>query len=332
MKIFGDGLTDDYMKRAVGVGQVHARIGLEPKWYVGGYALILEEMIYGMISPGLLRFVPHDRLPADVQSTWVPDLEPIEGPDAWHPMDALYAPLQGPDGALVGVLGVDLPIDGRRPDELARQVLEMYAVHAGLLLRRGGPHCAVGRVRRGLHVRWRLVVGDARQRRVGRRLHGRDVRRPWRRVDERPLPARPLVRRRLGCSGRLRARDDERCAWAHERVSVRGLRCVVLLPGRGHDGGDQGLLARVRLPRRRRVPEREVPRRPLLRGQQLGAGAVRRRHVPERHGSERVLDVPGVVLLRGRGYRAAGGMPGRSVVPCSHDAAVRAPVPERHVF
>ncbi|MEP7739613.1 ATP-binding protein [Nocardioides sp. 31GB23] len=85
---------------------------------------------------GLLRFVPHDRLPADVQSTWVPDLEPIEGPDAWHPMDALYAPLQGPDGALVGVLGVDLPIDGRRPDELARQVLEMYAVHAGLAIHR----------------------------------------------------------------------------------------------------------------------------------------------------------------------------------------------------
>ncbi|WP_017669771.1 globin-coupled sensor protein [Blastomonas sp. AAP53] len=61
MKIFGDGLTDDYMKRAVGVGQVHARIGLEPKWYVGGYALILEEMIHGMISPGYLRFMPGRR-------------------------------------------------------------------------------------------------------------------------------------------------------------------------------------------------------------------------------------------------------------------------------
>lgn len=85
---------------------------------------------------GLLRFVPHDRLPADVQSTWVPDVEPLSGPDAWHPMDALYAPLQGPDGAMVGVLGVDLPLDGRRPDELARQVLEMYAVHAGLAIHR----------------------------------------------------------------------------------------------------------------------------------------------------------------------------------------------------
>lgn len=85
---------------------------------------------------GQLRFVPHDRLPDDVVSTWVPQVEQLTGPDAWHPMDALHAPLHGPRGELVGVLGVDLPIDGRRPDELARQVLEMYAVHAGLAIHR----------------------------------------------------------------------------------------------------------------------------------------------------------------------------------------------------
>ncbi|ANH37668.1 Sensor protein DivL [Nocardioides dokdonensis FR1436] len=85
---------------------------------------------------GQLRFVPHDRLPDDVVSTWVPRVEALTGPDAWHPMDALHAPLHGPNGELVGVLGVDLPIDGRRPDELARQVLEMYAVQAGLAIHR----------------------------------------------------------------------------------------------------------------------------------------------------------------------------------------------------
>ena len=30
---------------------------------------------------------------------WVPDLEPIEDPEAWHPLDLLVAPLYGPDGA-----------------------------------------------------------------------------------------------------------------------------------------------------------------------------------------------------------------------------------------
>ena len=83
---------------------------------------------------GNLRFVPYDRLPADAVSTWVPSVLPLDLPDAWHPMDALHAPLHGPDGEMVGVLGVDLPRDGRRPGELKRQVLEMYAAQAGLAI------------------------------------------------------------------------------------------------------------------------------------------------------------------------------------------------------
>lgn len=83
---------------------------------------------------GMLRFVPHDRLPDDVLSSWIPDVEPLDVPDAWHPLDALYAPLQGPDGTLLGVLGVDLPVDGVRPSPIRRQVLEMYAVQAGLAI------------------------------------------------------------------------------------------------------------------------------------------------------------------------------------------------------
>jgi signal transduction histidine kinase len=83
---------------------------------------------------GLLRFVPHDRLPEDVVSSWIPDVEPLDVPDAWHPLDALYAPLRGPSGDLLGVLSVDLPEDGRRPSAIRRQVLEMYAVQSGLAI------------------------------------------------------------------------------------------------------------------------------------------------------------------------------------------------------
>ncbi len=83
---------------------------------------------------GLLKFVPHDRLPEDADYSWVPEFEPLEGEDAWHPMDSLYALLQGPTGELVGMLSVDLPVDLRRPGLLSRQVLEMYAVQAGLAI------------------------------------------------------------------------------------------------------------------------------------------------------------------------------------------------------
>ena len=83
---------------------------------------------------GLLRFVPHERLDSDAGETWgwVPDIEPIDdAPDAWHPLDLLIAPLYDDQGALRGTLAIDLPVDGRRPGEAQRAVLNRYAEQAG---------------------------------------------------------------------------------------------------------------------------------------------------------------------------------------------------------
>ncbi|AMJ62291.1 globin-coupled sensor protein [Bosea sp. PAMC 26642] len=35
----------DFVSAVTKVGQIHARIGLEPRWYIGGYALILEQVL-----------------------------------------------------------------------------------------------------------------------------------------------------------------------------------------------------------------------------------------------------------------------------------------------
>ncbi|WP_298163309.1 globin-coupled sensor protein [Brevundimonas sp.] len=44
--IISSGLYDDSYAAGVNkVGEVHARIGLEPRWYIGGYALVLEAMV-----------------------------------------------------------------------------------------------------------------------------------------------------------------------------------------------------------------------------------------------------------------------------------------------
>jgi methyl-accepting chemotaxis protein len=33
---------DGYVRAVTAVGEIHARIGLEPRWYIGGYAMLLS--------------------------------------------------------------------------------------------------------------------------------------------------------------------------------------------------------------------------------------------------------------------------------------------------
>ncbi len=82
---------------------------------------------------GVLRFIPHERLTGKAVG-WIPDLTPLDVPDAWHPEDALFAPLHAPTGEMVGLLSVDLPVDGRRPGQFSRDALDMYAVQAGIAI------------------------------------------------------------------------------------------------------------------------------------------------------------------------------------------------------
>jgi len=51
--LFGTPPDAQWHKAADRIGEVHARIGLEPHWYIGGYAMVLEEMIHGLIGPSL---------------------------------------------------------------------------------------------------------------------------------------------------------------------------------------------------------------------------------------------------------------------------------------
>lgn len=85
---------------------------------------------------GRLRFLDHVNYgedPSDILS-WIPDLPVVDNPDAWHPEDALFAPLLASDGALIGMLSVDMPIDGMRPGPATRRALEAFAVTASLAI------------------------------------------------------------------------------------------------------------------------------------------------------------------------------------------------------
>ncbi len=83
---------------------------------------------------GALRYEPHELAEEDDLPSWVPDLPVVDDPDAWHPLDALFAPLHSISGDLVGILSVDLPEGNRRPGELQRELLEMYGTQAGIAI------------------------------------------------------------------------------------------------------------------------------------------------------------------------------------------------------
>ncbi|MET3827351.1 methyl-accepting chemotaxis protein [Sphingomonas sp. PvP055] len=44
-RILDGSFNDDFYTSVRRIGSVHARIGLEPRWYIGGYALVLESLI-----------------------------------------------------------------------------------------------------------------------------------------------------------------------------------------------------------------------------------------------------------------------------------------------
>ncbi|CDM62284.1 methyl-accepting chemotaxis sensory transducer (plasmid) [Rhizobium favelukesii] len=45
ISISNGNFDEDYVNKVRTIGSVHARIGLEPQWYIGGYAIILDHLI-----------------------------------------------------------------------------------------------------------------------------------------------------------------------------------------------------------------------------------------------------------------------------------------------
>jgi diguanylate cyclase (GGDEF)-like protein/PAS domain S-box-containing protein len=97
----------------------------------------LWDVLMGAAEPwGELRFLRHDNPAQNTPGllTWTPDFQVGDADDAWHPEDALFAPLWAVDGTLVGVLSVDLPVHGRRPGPRQRELLEQFARQAALAI------------------------------------------------------------------------------------------------------------------------------------------------------------------------------------------------------
>jgi PAS domain S-box-containing protein/diguanylate cyclase (GGDEF)-like protein len=111
---------------------------------------------------GGLSFYSHDKDQSLVDQfvTWTPPEPASEEPDAWHPKDAMFAPLWDGD-RLVGVLSVDQPVTGRFPDEQQRAILEAFASQAAKAIRDAQSREREQARRQAVENRWQLTFAHS---------------------------------------------------------------------------------------------------------------------------------------------------------------------------
>ncbi|MGY2704329.1 sensor histidine kinase [Nocardioides sp. HB32] len=92
---------------------------------------VLDSVLPAAVEWGpRLRFIPAGTH-GELEGHWVLIEQESSGtPDAWHIEDALLALLTDDGGRPVGLLSVDRPVSGRRPDDRQRSLLERYAAQA----------------------------------------------------------------------------------------------------------------------------------------------------------------------------------------------------------
>ncbi|GCD59990.1 methyl-accepting chemotaxis protein [Acetobacter pasteurianus NBRC 3280] len=55
VQLFSGEFDEHYVRNVTKIGETHARIGLDPQWYIAGYAVILERIIQDVISNSIVR-------------------------------------------------------------------------------------------------------------------------------------------------------------------------------------------------------------------------------------------------------------------------------------
>src|SRR5205823_11269390 len=80
--------------------------------------------------------IPHGSFDwsVDVGKRYVPEVEPSGEPDAWHPEDELFVPLQDSEGRMLAIFSVGEPRSGLRPNDEELEVLCALAAHAAIAI------------------------------------------------------------------------------------------------------------------------------------------------------------------------------------------------------
>jgi GAF domain-containing protein len=107
----------------------------------------------------------------DRLTTYVPEVDLPVDADGWHPEDALFVPLRSNAGEILGILSVDEPADGRRPDDDKLDLIVGVAQHAALAVEHAQEAAAAERQRVSVGHLLRLTASLAERRTIDEMLH-----------------------------------------------------------------------------------------------------------------------------------------------------------------
>jgi PAS domain S-box-containing protein len=97
----------------------------------------LSQLLREEFKTGQGYFIPFEQRPVvsgDVDLVTVMQGQSEQGRNGWNPEDALFFPLQDSDGNPVGLISLDSPRDGKRPDRITLETVEVFAAQTALII------------------------------------------------------------------------------------------------------------------------------------------------------------------------------------------------------
>lgn len=98
----------------------------------------LQQLLKPQFKISRSYFIPVDQtpiIPSDVHTVILEAVDKSQkSPNAWDPDDFLLIPLEDSQGKPLGLISLDSPRDGLRPDRATIETLEIYAAQAALIL------------------------------------------------------------------------------------------------------------------------------------------------------------------------------------------------------
>ena len=97
----------------------------------------LQQLLRPEFKIGRGYFIPYDKAPvvsSDLQMMTIMTAETVRSANAWNPDDTLLYPLYDGENRPIGLISLDAPRDGFRPERDSLETLEIFAAQAALII------------------------------------------------------------------------------------------------------------------------------------------------------------------------------------------------------